>query len=114
MWKRVTNIQTLGEPSLLITTSGSWRYNMPEIETYKFSHKELLELLVNASGIHEGKWQLQANFGFTAGNFGPDNESVNPGAMVILNHVGLTKARPDSPSGLTVDAEMVNPKVATA
>lgn len=78
---------------------------MPDIETYTFTHKELTALLVKAAGVKEGKWQLQVNFGFTAGNFGPDDQSVSPGAIAIINHVAITKAKPDAPSALVVDAK---------
>lgn len=86
---------------------------MPEIESYTFNHKELIELLIKASNIHEGEWQLQVNFGFTAGNFGPDGDNVFPGSIVILNNVGLTRAKPDSPKPLVLDAAKVNPRRST-
>lgn len=82
---------------------------MPEVESYKFSHKELIELMIKAAGVHEGDWTLQINFGFTAGNFGPDEENMMPGGAALINFVGITKAHPDSPKGLVVDAAKVNP-----
>jgi len=82
---------------------------MPEIETYKFSHKELIELMIKSAGVHEGDWMLQVNFGFTAGNFGPDNENMMPGGAALINHVGITKATRESPKGLVVNAAKVNP-----
>lgn len=82
---------------------------MPEIETYTFNHKELLTLLIRASDLHSGEWQLQMNFSFTAGNFGPDEDSVMPGSVTAVNHVGITRAKPGSPKGLTLDAAKVNP-----
>jgi hypothetical protein len=82
---------------------------MPEVQTYSFSHKELLEILVKASGIHEGSWMLQMNFGFTAGNFGPSDENILPGAVSVVSHVGITRAPENAPKGLVVDAAEVNP-----
>jgi hypothetical protein len=82
---------------------------MPEVESYKFSHKELVEALIKAAGVHEGDWALQVNFGFTAGNFGPDENNMMPGGAALINHIGITKAKPDSPKGLVVSAEKVNP-----
>lgn len=83
---------------------------MPDIETYAFSHKELLELLIKASDVHEGEWQLQFNFGFTAGNFGPEDRLMLPGALAMVNQVGMTRAKPDSPKALVLDAAKVNPR----
>ncbi|MGN6100434.1 MAG: hypothetical protein ACTHOR_04725 [Devosia sp.] len=78
---------------------------MPEISTYDFSHRELLALLIRAAGVADGRWQLQVTFGFAAGNFGPNEEGLSPGGMVVVDHVGITKARPDSPSGLVMSVE---------
>lgn len=83
---------------------------MAEVETYTFSHLEILELLIKDAGIHEGEWMLQLNFGFSAGNIGPDDESVNPGAIIIVNHLGITKAKTDTPRGLKLDASEINPR----
>lgn len=83
---------------------------MPEIQTYSFTHKEIMELMIRESGIHEGKWMLQVNFGFTAGNFGPSDGETYPGGIVLVNRLGLTKATADSPEPLTVDAAKINPR----
>ena len=86
---------------------------MPEVQTYLFTHKEIVELMIKASGLHEGKWMLQVGFGFTAGNFGQSESEVQPGGIVLINHIGLTKAKEDSPSVLTLDAAKVNPHPST-
>lgn len=78
---------------------------MPEIETYTFSHRELLSMLIRAAGVKDGDWQLQVNFGFTAGNFGPNDESMNPGSVAIIRHLAITKAKPDSPKSLVMSAK---------
>jgi hypothetical protein len=84
---------------------------MPAANQYTFKHKELLTLLVKEAGLHEGRWRLTMNFGFGAGNFGPTDEEMNPGSVVVVNWVGLQKVEPTevSPSALTVDAAEVNP-----
>ncbi len=82
---------------------------MPDIETYSFSHKELLALLIKASDVHEGEWQLQVTFAFTAGNFGPNDESIVPGSISMVTQVGMTRAKPNSPKALVLDAAKVNP-----
>lgn len=77
---------------------------MPEADSYSFPHKELLAILIKASGVKDGEWMLAANFGFAAGNFGPDETGVNPGAIVVLDHLSITRARPDSPKSLVMSA----------
>ncbi|TIR28285.1 MAG: hypothetical protein E5X07_22660 [Mesorhizobium sp.] len=86
---------------------------MPEIETYSFSHKELLELLIKASNVHDGEWQLLVHFTFTAGNFGPNEEGMLPGAIAAVSQIGITRAKPESPKGLVSDAAKVNPRRST-
>jgi len=86
---------------------------MPEIPTYNVSHKELLELLIKASNVHEGDWMLQVNFGFTAGNFGPNDENVLPGAVAVINNIGITRAPENAPKGLVLNAAKINPRTST-
>ncbi|TKB19765.1 MAG: hypothetical protein E5V75_06305 [Mesorhizobium sp.] len=83
---------------------------MPDVETYSFSHKELLQLMIEASNVHEGEWQLQVNFGFTAGNFGPSENDVLPGAIAVISQIGITRAKADAPKSLVLDAAKVNPR----
>jgi hypothetical protein len=82
---------------------------MPEVNQYVFSHKELLEMLVKQAGVHEGKWAILANFGFTAANFGPTPEQMSPGVVVTVLQVGIQKAGPDTPEAITIDAAAINP-----
>jgi len=82
---------------------------MPEVNQIFFSHKELLELLIKKAGVHEGKWVLAANFGFTAGNFGPSPDQLSPGAIVAVTQLGITRAPSDSPEQAILDAAIVNP-----
>ena len=86
---------------------------MPDISSYTFTHKEILDLMIKASGLHEGRWMLQMNFAFTAGNFGPTDDTVLPGAIVAVNHLALAKAPDGAPGGLVADAAKVNPKPST-
>lgn len=86
---------------------------MPDIETFNFKHQELIELLIKASGVHEGEWMLLVNFALNAGNFGPDENQIFPGAIVGVSQVGITRAKIDSPKALVVDAAKVNPKSPT-
>lgn len=82
---------------------------MPEATRITFKYQEVLQALLKQAGIHEGKWQLIASFGFTAMNMGPNDADVVPGAAVAITAIGLQKAKPDSPPALTADAAVVNP-----
>jgi len=77
---------------------------MPDVATYAFHHREVLALLIKAAGVKDGDWQLQVTFGFSAGNFGPDDKDVNPGAIAVVTQLGITKAAPDSPKSLVMNA----------
>lgn len=84
---------------------------MPEANQFTWTHKELVTLLVKAADIHEGRWWLMMNFGMGAGNFGPSEEQVGPGAFVAVTAVGIQRETSEAkaPSGLVVDAAEVNP-----
>jgi hypothetical protein len=82
---------------------------MPEVNQVFFSHKEIAELLIKKADIHDGKWVLTVNFGFSTGNFGPVPEQMSPGAIVALLGIGLTRAVPEAPDAVKVDAAIVNP-----
>jgi hypothetical protein len=88
---------------------------MPEIETYVFSYKEIVEALIKLQGIHEGIWQLHVEFGLAAQNIQlvepgmqPQQDlPVSPAAIVPINKIGITKVSKENP--LAVDASKVNP-----
>ena len=82
---------------------------MPEVNSYTFTHKEVLVALVKQAGLHEGRWQLSMTFGLAAMNMGPNEAEVVPGAAVAVTGIGLQKAAPESPVALTIDAAEVNP-----
>jgi hypothetical protein len=73
--------------------------------------REVIELLIKHYGLHEGKYDLLLEYQFGAGAFGPTPETVNPGVMIGIAKLGLTRAEKVGP--LTVDAGTVNPLVTT-
>lgn len=87
---------------------------MPEIDELSLSHKELLELLIKHSNVHEGIWSLAISFGIGVGNFGPDRSNIYPGATVTVNQIGIKRVPhgepADAPGAVTADAAAVNPK----
>lgn len=86
---------------------------MPEADQYTFTNKELLELLIKQAGVHEGRWMLMTIFGFSAGNFGPSPEQTAPGAVTVIDHMGIRRAQADTPEELSLDAAVVNPTSAS-
>jgi hypothetical protein len=82
---------------------------VPEISQYTFKYTEVVEALIKKAGLHQGKWQLIMNFGLGGANVGQTPADIVPGAIVAVTGVALTKALPDSPSALTLDAAEVNP-----
>jgi len=72
-----------------------------------FTHKEMVELLVKAKGLHEGIWGLYVEFGLGAVNIGPNDDEVNPAAFVTIGKIGLQRFTKES--SLSVDAAKVNP-----
>ena len=83
---------------------------MPEVNQYNFTFKEIATLLVKASGIHEGKWQVAFNLGVVVGTFATDANTTLPGALTQINSVGLQRVPPDTPINdlIVVDAAEVN------
>ena len=82
---------------------------MPEINQYMFNNKELLELLIKHAHVHDGRWVLIANFGFSAGQFGQTADQVAPGVAIVINQMEIQRAQVDVPKEMWLDAAVVNP-----
>lgn len=80
---------------------------MAEADRYAFTHKEVVVALIKQQGLHEGLWQFYVEFGLGAANAGPDNENLQPVAIVPIVKIGLQRATESS--NLTADATEVNP-----
>lgn len=87
----------------------NWRGNMPDVNQYVFSYKELLEMMVKKAGLHEGKWSMLVNLGFAAINGGPSPDQIVPTGLVAIQAIGIQKSAPDAIPALTIDAAEVNP-----
>jgi hypothetical protein len=77
---------------------------MPDVESLSFTHIELLKLMIREAKIREGKWMLQVQFNIIGGNFGPDQGHVSPGAMIVVDQIGLARAKDGAPPSLVIDA----------
>jgi hypothetical protein len=82
---------------------------MPEVNQLFFAHREVLELLIKKANVHEGRWMLAVNFGFSAGNFGPGPDQILPGALLSVLGIGMQRAAAETPEVMTLDAAVVNP-----
>ena len=88
---------------------------MPETSLIRYTHEEVLKLLVKDAGIHEGKWQLTFHMALQTGRMpiGGESDKVYPGAAMIIQALGLQlieKDVPIQPGSIYVDAAEVNPK----
>ena len=82
---------------------------MPEASQFILGHRELLELLIKHSKVHDGRWMLMANFAIAPGNYGPSPDQVVPGVAIALQKIGIQRADPKTPIEMTLDASDVNP-----
>ncbi len=80
---------------------------MAEVTQFNFSYQEVVEALIKKQGLHEGIWVLTIEFGLGAGNIGPDENSLNPSAVIAVGKIGIKRA--DKITNLSVDASVVNP-----
>ena len=82
---------------------------MPVANQYVLSNRELTELIIKASDVHEGNWYLMVTFGFGALNAGPNDEDVVPTGIVSVQSIGIHRADEKTPPPMIVDAAKVNP-----
>ncbi len=82
---------------------------MPEVDTYSFKYREVIEALIKQADLHDGRWQLVMTFGLGAVNMGPSAPEIVPGAAIAVTGLGLQRAKPESPEALVLDASIVNP-----
>lgn len=80
---------------------------MAEAESYGFTHRELVEILVKEQDIHEGIWGLSLEFGLRAANLGGGPEDLAPTAMVGILKIGIRIFKEES--AIAIDAAKVNP-----
>ena len=87
---------------------------MPEIIQYTLTHKELLKLLIQENGVHEGRWSLLIGMAVAAGMYGPNPAQTFPGAAITFNQIGIQRfvpgESPEGPGSIILDAAVVNPK----
>lgn len=76
---------------------------MPETTAFKYTLKELTELMVKEEGIKKGHWMLQATFSWAVANvLSTEDGPKGPGAMSILTNVGIQEI--PEPGPFSIDA----------
>ena len=83
-----------------------------EVTQHLYSLRDIVELLVKQAGIHEGQWTLSLGIQIGVGQYGPTPDQTAPGAAVTIVNIGIQKhpvGAPIGPSGIVVDAAIVNP-----
>ncbi len=83
---------------------------MLKADRYLVDVKEITEILIRHSDIHEGHWGIFFEFGLAGGNISlapPPEEHVQPAAIVLVQKLGIQRF--DQPNPLSVDAAAVNP-----
>jgi hypothetical protein len=81
---------------------------MAEPNQIAFGFKEVVEMLVQKQGIHEGIWGIYVRFGMNAQNIGATENDLRPAVIIPILEIGLQKS--DKETNLTVDAAKVNPR----
>ena len=74
---------------------------------YKFNHSEVVQLMLQDAGIHDGLWMLVVHFSMVGGNLGPTPDTVMPSAIVGIQSFGIMRA--DQPGPMVFDASELNP-----
>lgn len=71
------------------------------------SMREFTEVLIKHYGLHEGYYDLFAEFQIGAGAVGPNPESLTLGAVIGLQKIGLIGSK--TITSLSVNAAEINP-----
>lgn len=81
---------------------------MGEPTNFVFDLKEVGEMLIAKQGITQGKWAVGLEFQFTAGTMGISPDQSQPGWMILVNRITLTKHPAGAPeTAYVVDAAKV-------
>ena len=81
---------------------------MAEPNQIIFSHREVVEALLEKNGIRKGIWGLYVRFGIQAANVGPGKAELHPAAIVPILEMGLQKF--DEETSLSIDAATLKPR----
>ncbi|MHB1272485.1 MAG: hypothetical protein ACYCZD_06870 [Rhodanobacter sp.] len=83
---------------------------MAEINSYAFSYKDVATALLKEQNIHEGFWTVSLTLGFGVSAMGKPEAptELRPGAVILIESIGLQRATEKS-NNLTFDAAEVNP-----
>jgi transcriptional regulator with XRE-family HTH domain len=93
----------------IVTLEESKRENhlMAEPTQIIFKYQELAEVLARHANVTTGHWGIFIKFALGATNIGPDNNNLQPAAIVPVVEIGIRQF--DEPCNLTVDAAQIKP-----
>jgi len=86
---------------------------MADVTQYTLPLRELIELIIKNSDVHDGIWSLAVGMQVTTGSFGPSPDQSFPGAALAVNQIGIQRMDPSAPinpGSIVVDAAKVNPR----
>jgi hypothetical protein len=69
--------------------------------------KDIAILLIERNGIHEGLYDIKAEFQIGTGGMGPNPAELLPGILIGLSKIGIVPSV--QPNATTIDASKVNP-----
>jgi hypothetical protein len=90
---------------------------MAEATQYSVSLRDMVELIIKSSDVHEGKWGITVGLQMGPGNFGATPDQSFPGASIAVINFGIQRVTPGTPvlpGAIVVDAAEINPKPKTS
>jgi hypothetical protein len=81
---------------------------MAETTQLMLTNQELVQLILQKQGIHEGIWSLAAEFKLAAAITGPSPDDLMPTALVAVSRLGIQQT--NAPSSRAFDAAILNPQ----
>lgn len=75
-----------------------------KMQSIAFTHRELLEMFVQAARLKEGRWALNFTFRNAGMNIGPAGAHL-PATVSAVESVGLVKADANAPPELVIDLD---------
>lgn len=81
---------------------------MSNATQYQFELAEVARILLKKQGIKEGRWTLGIGFNLSPAHAGPTPDSVRPSMIVSVDKIMLSRAEPNTPDQLVIDASTVD------
>lgn len=73
---------------------------------YQFELAEIARMLLARQNIKEGRWTVGVGFAVSTAHAGPSPEAVRPSMIVSVDKIMLSRAEPNTPEQLVIDASV--------